>query len=77
MPELFIIKNNSMADKKTQKATSSKKTFVLRMDESMYALIEKWAADEFRSVNGQIEYLLSEALNRSGRKKKQDSSEKK
>lgn len=39
-----------------------KKPFVLRLSPEMMNEIEKWAADEFRSVNGQIEYLLSEAL---------------
>lgn len=33
----------------------------------MYERIEKWAADEFRSVNGQIEYILNEALKKKGR----------
>jgi hypothetical protein len=33
--------------------------------------LEKWAADDFRSLNGQIEWLLSEALKKSGRKPKQ------
>lgn len=47
----------------------SKKTFVLRIDEGTYAALEKWAADEFRSVNGQIEMLLDKALKDSGRKK--------
>lgn len=48
---------------------SVKKNFVLRMDEEMYKALEKWAADEFRSVNGQIEYLLDKALKDSGRNK--------
>ena len=39
------------------------------MDEEMYKALEKWAADEFRSVNGQIEYLLDKALKDSGRNK--------
>ena len=47
----------------------SKKTFVLRIEEGTYAALEKWAADEFRSVNGQIEMLLDKALKDSGRKK--------
>lgn len=47
----------------------NKKTFVLRMDEQTYNALEKWAADEFRSVNGQIEMLLDKALKESGRKK--------
>lgn len=40
------------------------------MDEDLFASLEKWAADEFRSVNGQIEYLLNKALKEAGRLKK-------
>ncbi len=47
----------------------SKKSFVLRIDEETFKAIEKWAADEFRSANGQIEYILDKALKESGRKK--------
>jgi len=36
----------------------------------MMEALERWAADDFRSVNGQIEYLLNEALKKAGRKKK-------
>jgi hypothetical protein len=39
-----------------------KKPFVLRLTPEMMNELEKWAADEFRSVNGQIEYVLSEAI---------------
>jgi hypothetical protein len=46
-----------------------KKTFVLRLDAKTYALVEKWAADEFRSVNGQLEFLIHRALRDSGRLK--------
>lgn len=46
-----------------------KKSFVLRIDEQTYATLEKWAADEFRSVNGQIEMLINKALKDVGRKK--------
>ena len=49
---------------------SSKKNFVLRMDEEMFRALEKWAADEFRSVNGQLEWIIDKALKDSGRKKK-------
>ena len=45
----------------------SKKSFVLRMDEDTYKLIEKWAADEFRSTNGQLQWIISEALRKAGR----------
>jgi len=48
---------------------SSKKNFVIRIDNETYKALEKWASDEFRSVNGQIEYLLDKALRDTGRKK--------
>ena len=47
-----------------------KKAFALRLDEDMMKAIEKWAADEFRSTNGQIEWIISKALKESGRLKK-------
>ncbi|MDQ7093502.1 hypothetical protein REC12_07865 [Desulfosporosinus sp. PR] len=46
-----------------------KKQFLLRMDPKLYAALERWAADEFRSVNGHIEYLLKETLRKAGRLK--------
>jgi hypothetical protein len=48
---------------------ADKKTFVLRIDENVYKNLEKWAADEFRSVNGQIEWLLQIQLKAAGRLK--------
>lgn len=48
---------------------SDKKPFVLRIDPEKLKAIEKWAADEFRSTNGQIEYIIDQALRRSGRLK--------
>lgn len=48
----------------------AKKAFALRLDEAMLTALQRWADDEFRSVNGQIEYLLHEALLQSGRQKK-------
>lgn len=47
---------------------ADKKNFILRLDPSVYKILEKWAADEFRSVNGQIEYLLNNAIMIAGRK---------
>lgn len=44
-----------------------KKPFVLRLDPDILKAVEKWAADEFRSTNGQIEWLISKALKESGR----------
>jgi hypothetical protein len=49
------------------------KSFVLRIDVKMMEAIEKWAEDEFRSVNGQILYLLEQALKKSGRISKKKS----
>ncbi len=46
---------------------SDKKPFVLRIDQRKLKALEKWAADEFRSTNGQIEYILDQALRKSGR----------
>jgi hypothetical protein len=42
--------------------SNPKKSFVLRIDNEVYKALEKWAADEFRSVNGQIEWILSQKL---------------
>ena len=50
--------------------TSSNKTFLLRVDAETMEAVEKWAADEFRSVNGQLQWIIAEALKKSGRKKK-------
>jgi hypothetical protein len=44
-----------------------KKRFLLRLDERLYQVLEKWSADELRSVNAQIEYLLTDAVKKSGR----------
>lgn len=48
---------------------ADKKRFLLRLDPELYRRLEKWAADELRSVNAQIEYLLRDALLRAGRLK--------
>ena len=53
----------------------AKKKFVLRIDESTMKAIEKWAADEFRSVNGQIEFILTKALRTQRRLKARDKDE--
>lgn len=49
----------------------TKKPFVLRLDEKTLEAIEKWAQDEFRSINGQIEWIISKALKDAGRVKKE------
>jgi hypothetical protein len=49
-----------------------KKAFLLRLDPRLYRVLEKWAHDELRSVNAQIEYLLKEAAKRAGRWKDEE-----
>jgi len=44
-----------------------KKSFVIRIDPDKLGAIERWASDEFRSTNGQIEWILDQALRKSGR----------
>ena len=48
-----------------------KKNFALRIDSEVYDAIERWAADEFRSANGQIEWIIAEALKKAKRYPKQ------
>lgn len=43
------------------------KSFLLRVDAATMEAIERWAADEFRSVNGQLQWIINEALKKSGR----------
>ena len=49
---------------------NDKKAFVLRINAALLKEIEQWAASEFRSTNGQIEYLLNEAIKMKKRTKK-------
>ena len=51
---------------------SAKKTFVLRIDADVYNALEKWASDEFRSVNGQLEWIIHQQLKEAGRLKQHD-----
>lgn len=44
-----------------------KKKFLLRLDAALYDALEKWAADELRSINAQMEYVLKEAVRKAGR----------
>ena len=61
-----------MAEKK------STKSFILRVDADMMDAIEAWAADEFRSTNGQLQWIITEALRKAKRlKKKQQKTEEK
>lgn len=54
-----------MANKET-----STKSFVLRVDAETMDAIEVWAADEFRSINGQLQWIIAEALRKNGRQPK-------
>lgn len=51
-------------------AKKETKNFILRIDTDMMNAIEAWAADEFRSTNGQLQWIITEALRKSGRLKK-------
>jgi hypothetical protein len=46
---------------------TDRKSFLLRLNPKLHRVLERWASDEFRSLNSQIEYLLMEAARKSGR----------
>jgi hypothetical protein len=48
---------------------AEKKPFVLRLDADLLKAVEKWAADEFRSTNGQLEWIIAKALRDNGKVK--------
>lgn len=48
---------------------AEKKKFLLRIDENVHTALEKWAADELRSINAQIEFLLTRVAKEAGRLK--------
>jgi hypothetical protein len=50
----------------------AKKPFVLRLNEETLEAVQKWADDEFRSINGQLEWIIDQALKKEGRQKKKD-----
>lgn len=49
---------------------AKKKAFALRLDPEVLKAIEKWAADEYRSTNGQLEWMITQMLKKEGRLKK-------
>ena len=55
---------------------AKKKVFMLRLDPGVYSALEKWASDEFRSVNGQLEWIIEKVLKSSGRTPKKSHQEK-
>jgi hypothetical protein len=52
------------------KTMAKKKSFPLRLNEDLWSAMQDWSKDEYRSVNGQIEFLLREALWKAGRLRK-------
>jgi hypothetical protein len=50
---------------------AQKKPFVLRLDPEILKAVERWAADEFRSSNGQLEWIIAKALKEAGRLKQE------
>ena len=56
---------------------AERKPFLLRLDRELHSALEHWAADELRSLNAQIEFLLRRALRESGRDGNRKSKEEK
>ncbi len=56
------------------KEKNKSKSFVLRIDSETMDAIEAWAADEFRSTNGQLQWIIAEALRKAGRQPKKKGS---
>lgn len=54
----------------TQNTKKARKQIVLRLSPELYDALTHWADDEFRSINGQIEYLLTDVVRQAGREKK-------
>lgn len=50
--------------------SNGNKSFVLRVDAATMDALERWAGDEFRSINGQLQWIIADALRRSGRLKR-------
>jgi hypothetical protein len=55
---------------------ANRKSFLLRISPELYEKLERWAADELRSANAQIEYLLADAVRRAGRDRLPESNRK-
>lgn len=53
---------------------ANKKVFMLRVNPEIYEALEKWSADEFRSVNGQLEWIIEKVLKEAGRMPRKGSS---
>ena len=64
--------HNRFSRRPRSRTMPRKKSFPLRLNEDMYDALKRWADDEFRSVNGQMEYVLRDALRKAGRLRKKD-----
>ena len=51
---------------------ADRKPFLLRLDPALFEALQRWANDEVRSLNGQVEYLLTRALRKAGRLRVED-----
>lgn len=49
---------------------AKRKSFLIRIDPKLHQVLQEWADDEFRSLNGHIEYLLRQSANKAGRLKR-------
>lgn len=68
----FSVARGDLAVNEISNRMDEKKRFLLRIDAQLYGALEKWAADELRSVNAQIEYLLAQAARNAHREKGDD-----
>ena len=50
---------------------AARKQYLLRIDPALWADVERWAADDLRSVNAQVEWILRDAVRRSGRERRE------
>ena len=58
-----------MSEEKPKEKKPKDKGFLLRVDPVTMAIIERWAAEEFRSVNGQLQWIINDAIKRYGKKR--------
>ena len=65
----LVASSQQQTIKSDLRSMAKKKPFVLRLNPDTLEKVEKWAADEFRSTNGQLEWIIDAALKKSGRKK--------
>lgn len=73
----FLAKQRASYEADAQgQAVAERKSFLLRIDREVIEAIQRWANDDLRSLNGQIEFLLRRTLRESGRARKEENQEK-